>query len=59
MSSEDLFSRPARATKRNYHLLNDGSDSEADTEDRINESSYSLQSQPVFSFDSQSIEYAI
>ena len=65
MSSEDLFGRPARAPKRDYHLLNDGSDSEAETEDRIDKSSYlsmrshSMQSQPVHSFDSQSIEYAI
>ena len=65
MSSEDLFSRPARALKRDYHLLNDGSDSEAETEDRIDElpyplmRSHSMQSQPIYSFDSQSIEYAV
>lgn len=67
MSSGDLSGRPVRAAKHDYRLLNDGSDEEADMEDRIDEPlsirPLSIQSQsvsqPVFSIDSQSIEYAI
>jgi len=66
MSSKDIFGRPARAIKPDYRLLNDGSDEEADIEDRIDKPlsmrsqsvSQSI-SQPVYSFDSPSIEYAI
>jgi hypothetical protein len=56
MSSENLFARAGRARKHNYRLLNDGSDEEADIADRIEES-LSKRSQPISSFDSQSIEY--
>ena len=52
------MSRPIRAVKLDYHVLNDGSDEEANVEDRI-ELSLIDQLQPVSCFDSQSIEYAI
>ena len=35
MSSDNLFTRATRAVKHDYHLLNDGSDDEANISDRI------------------------
>jgi hypothetical protein len=35
MSSDNPFTHANRAVKHNYHLLNDGSDDEADIGDRI------------------------
>ena len=35
MSLDNPFARAARAVKHDYHLLNDGSDEEADVSDRI------------------------
>ena len=49
------FGRSARATKLDYRALNDGTDDEADMEDRIDLSPVQ-QSQPISSFDSQLIE---
>ena len=58
MPSDNPFARAGRARKHNYRLLNDGSDEEADIDDRMEESQ-SKRSQPVSSIQNQSIEYAI
>ena len=56
--SSDRFAKTARARKHDYHLLNDGSDEEADITDRMEESQ-SKRSQIVPSIENQSIEYTI
>ena len=58
MSSENPFVRAQRARKHNYRLLNDGSDDEADIEDRMEEP-VAKRSQAISSLENESIEYAI
>jgi hypothetical protein len=58
MSSDNPFARASRARKHDYHILNDGSDDEAEIEDRM-EQSLPKRSQAVYSSQNQSIEYAI
>ena len=59
MSSDHPFVRVGRARKQhNYHQLNDGSDNEADIEDRI-EDVLPEQSQAISSLRNEPIEYAI
>ena len=58
MSDDNPFARARRAKKHDYRLLNDGSDNEADINDRMEESQ-SKRSQTVSSIEEQPIEYAI
>jgi hypothetical protein len=58
MSDDNPFTRARRVRKHDYRLLNDGSDDEADIDDRMEESQ-PKRSQTISSIQNQSIEYAI
>ena len=62
MLSDNLFTRANRAVKHNYHLLNNGSDDEADIGDRIEQprpKRLHIASNSSDTLQNQLIEYAI